>query len=70
MKIAAHPLVVAVAFGLLGPNALADDGEDLPTAEHREADRPAFEGEEDPLELAVADAWADMVDLRVDPDHE
>ncbi len=25
MKIAAHPLVVAVALGLLGPNALAEE---------------------------------------------
>lgn len=70
MKLGAHPLVVAVAFGLLGPNALADDGDDLPIEEHRPAKTPAFESDEDPLELAVAEAWAEMVDLRVDPDGE
>jgi hypothetical protein len=28
MKIGAHPLVVAVALGLLGPSALAEDSDD------------------------------------------
>lgn len=29
-RIAAHPLVVAMAFGLLGPAALADDDTEAP----------------------------------------
>ena len=29
MKVSAHPVLVAVALGLLGPNALADDAEEV-----------------------------------------
>jgi hypothetical protein len=30
MKMSAHPVLVAVALGLLGPNALAEESEDAP----------------------------------------
>jgi hypothetical protein len=29
MKVSAHPVLVAVALGLLGPNALAEDAEEV-----------------------------------------
>lgn len=42
MKISAHPLIVAAAFGLLGPAALADDdvGEELGGTWERADDGP------------------------------
>ncbi len=40
MKIAAHPLIVAAAFGLLGPAALADDEMDA-SCEHCDCSAPS-----------------------------
>ncbi len=40
MKIAAHPLIVAAAFGLLGPAALAEDELDA-GCEHCDCQAPA-----------------------------
>ena len=43
MKVAAHPMVVAVALGLLGPEALDEDSDDP---------RPAAEGSTQALGVA------------------
>lgn len=40
MKVVAHPLVVAVALGLLGPTALADDRRDRDAAPAVREDAP------------------------------
>jgi hypothetical protein len=78
MKVGAHPLVVAVALGLLGPNALAEEREER--EERREEIQceacdgscvQVCEDEDDAaaaLEVQVQEVWAEMVDLRVDPD--
>lgn len=64
-RFAAHPLVVAVAFGLLGPAAVADDDLDL-----GEADASALDGDSDaidPAEYARVEAeWLAVRGLPVD----
>ena len=60
MKITAHPLMVAVAMGLLAPMALADDNhlEDLSTT-----DKPTCTDEDvlDALESDEGPVWAQLV---------
>jgi hypothetical protein len=56
MKVAAHPMVVAVALGLLGPTALQmPEKKRAPQSleDWREVDAPTQEDKQ-----AVADAWA------------
>ena len=65
MKVVAHPLLVAVALGLLAPNALADDGskrnKDSARAEGSGIDRDQIL---DALGDSEAPSWArlEMID--------
>lgn len=67
-RIAVHPLVVAAAFGLLGPAAMADDlddGEFLSVDEGDDA--PARDVVVDPAEYARVEAeWFAVRGLKVD----
>lgn len=75
MKVGAHPMVVAVALGFLGPSALAEDEDDIVDGLDwlDAADEPAgscatdgvvMTGSEavDPLDVAaVRDAWTSLI---------
>lgn len=71
MKVGAHPLVVAVALGLLGPAALAEESEEELEAAARcdtcdgscaAACAPAAPAPvADPLSVQVAEVWDAMV---------
>ena len=75
MKVGAHPMVVAVALGFLGPSALAEDEDDvmdgldqLDAAEEPPAacatDGVVMPGTDvaDPLDVAaVRDAWTSLI---------
>jgi hypothetical protein len=78
MKVAAHPLVVAVALGLLGPNALAEDDDSRRSASRAARPAPcdgctcgALDGDlvagdcddaSDPMDAAVEAVWRKLVD--------
>ena len=75
MKVGAHPMVVAVALGFLGPSALAEDEDDAIEGLDQTdgADEPAascatdgvvMRGADaaDPLDVAaVRDAWTSLI---------
>lgn len=72
MKVAAHPMLVAVALGLLGPSALAAD----PKEEKRDVRRATAKTDlassdlVDALEDAEAPYWTQLTLVDVDGDDE
>ena len=58
MKLAAHPLIVAAALGLLGPSALEQELDDEALEHSSKQVRPAHETSPSPDQVAqVAEEW-------------